>query len=92
MVALCRTPRKAGRHRVHTFLTRRNHWTLELVLRLHLGAFPGAGTGNGGSVRQTKALALFTVGYALISLLSPLVALVPAFGAFFAAGLVLDRS
>jgi hypothetical protein len=79
--------------RVHTFLTQRNHWTLETVLSLHRAAFPGLGTENGGQqVRQTKALALFTVGYALITLLSPLVAFFPAFGAFFAAGLLLDRS
>ena len=43
-------------------------------------------------MRQTTALMLFTIGYALLTLLSPLVAFLPAFGAFFAAGLVLDRS
>ncbi len=43
-------------------------------------------------MRRTTALTLFTVGYALLALLSPLVAFVPAFGTFFIAGLVLARA
>jgi hypothetical protein len=42
-------------------------------------------------MRRMQALALFTVGYALLAALSPAVAAVPAFGTFVAAGLVLVR-
>jgi hypothetical protein len=42
-------------------------------------------------MRRVTALTLFTFGYALLALLSPLAAFVPAFASFFVAGLVLSR-
>jgi hypothetical protein len=42
-------------------------------------------------MRRTQALMLFALGYLLIASLSPVVAFLPAFGFFLAAGLLLAQ-